>query len=384
MRRLLLLLLVVGCGRGALLEDVDAGVIAADAGARLDAGSLSDAGEVDASISTPDASVDAGEADAGVLVDAGAPDAGPQDAGATVDAGQTPRDGGLPLPPPLPTYAGTCPTLVSSPLAAMARNTNFRSGGDARQFLLIVPPNYSPTRRYPIVFGFHWLNASASSVVRDAQMESAVAQYEFIAVLPENLETNGRKAYQFDWPFVEGGAFATKEQGFFDDMLACVSQQFSVDPARVHVFGASAGGLWTAYLSTTTTVNRVASVLSISGGLGQETLSGLWRNDFVPQQNKFPALVVWGGTTDFFILNFDLASKRYRDALRADRHFVAQCVHSGGHGVPPFTAPSDGGTRFPMFWEFFRDHPFGLPPNTSPYQGRGLPPSFPSVCSIVP
>jgi hypothetical protein len=33
--------------------------------------------------------------------------------------------------------------------------------------------------------------------------------YEFIAVLPENLETNGRKAYQFDWPFVEGEGYAT-------------------------------------------------------------------------------------------------------------------------------------------------------------------------------
>jgi dienelactone hydrolase len=258
------------------------------------------------------------------------------------------------------------------------------SRGDAREFLLVVPPTYTPTRRYPVIFGFHWLSSSANSVVRDAEIESAVAQFEFIAVLPENLETNGRKAYQFDWPFVEAGAFAAKEQAFFEDVLACVSQQFTVDPSRVHVFGASAGGLWAAYLSTTPTVNRIASVLSISGGLGQENLSGLWRTDFVPQSNKFPALVVWGGQTDFFILNFDLASRRYRDALRADRHFVAQCVHSAGHGVPPYSGPSDGGTRFPLFWEFFRDHPYGLSPNSSPYQGRGLPPSFPNGCTIVP
>lgn len=375
MRRAFLCCLLAACGR-AVPEEVDAGTSPIDTS---DAGVTRDAGAVDASITVEDAGTDSG-----VIIDAGAPDASlPVDAGGSVDAGSAPWDGGLLPAPALPTYAGTCPTLVSSHLAVNARNTGFMSRGDAREFLLLVPPNYSPTKRYPVVFGYHWLNASANSVVRDAEIESAVAQFEFIAVLPENLMTGGRKAYQFDWPFVETVS-APKELGFFEDALACVSQQFSVDASRVHVFGASAGGLWTAYFSTTAAVNRVASVLTISGGLGQESLTNIWRIDYAPQPNKFPALVVWGGTTDFFILNFDQASKRYRDALRMDRHFVTQCIHSGGHGVPPFTAPTDGGTRFPMFWEFFRDHPFGLPANTSPYQRTGLPPSFPSLCSVVP
>ena len=107
-----------------------------------------------------------------------------------------------------------------------------------------------------------------------------------------------------------------------------------------------------------------------------------WTLRVVP--NKFPALVVWGGATDFFILNFDRASRRYRDALRQDQHAVVQCVHSAGHGIPPFAQPSDGGTKFAPFWEFFRDHPFGLPPNTTPYRQTGLPPSFPSLCSLSP
>ena len=364
------------CGAVTLAPEDDGGPPLTDAGALEDGGLTLDAGSDDAGVADDDAGTSG--PDAGPTADAGTPDAGRPDAGS--DAGMTVADAGLRPPPPLPTYgSGTCPTLTFGTDGTTGRNRNFSSAGDQREFVLLVPTTYTPTKRYPVVFGYHWLNASANSVIRDAELTSAIEAYEFIAVVPENLTNGNTKAYQFDWPFVETTS-APKELTFFEDVLACVSQQFSVDASRVHVFGASAGGLWTTYLSTQQQVQRVASVLTISGGLGE--VLGVWRIPFVAQPNKFPALIVWGGSTDWLGVNFHEASQRYRDALRQDGHPVVTCVHSAGHAIPPYTAP-DGGTKFTAFWDFFRDHPLGLPQGTTPY-ARGLPSSFPAGCQLVP
>lgn len=296
----------------------------------------------------------------------------------TTDAGLTP-------PPALPAYSGgTCPTLVFGTDGTTGRNRNFVSAGDMREFSLLVPTSYTPTKKYPVVFGYHWLNASGNSVIRDAELTTAIEQYEFIAIVPENLMNGSNKAYQFDWPFVETMS-APKELTFFEDALTCVAAQFNVDLSHVHVFGASAGGLWTTFLSTQVPVRRVASVISISGGLGE--VLGVWEIPYVPRPNKFPAMVVWGGSTDWLGVNFDTASKAYRDALRADGHPVLTCVHSAGHAIPPFPAQTDGGTKFAPFWDYFRDHPLGMPSGFSPYTAGGLPPTFaglPGTCTMVP
>jgi hypothetical protein len=206
---------------------------------------------------------------------------------------------------------------------------------------------------------------------------------KFLAIVPEELQdASGKKTYQMDWPFVETWG-AAAEQTFVTDLLACVSTQYKVDPARVYGIGVSAGALWATYLSTTPTVKHFAAIESLSGGLGADPV-GVWKMDYRAQPNKFPALVLWGGSSDFLGVDFQKASQSYRDALRKDDHFVVQCVHNAGHAIPPVPAPTNGDTKFHMLWQFMLDHPYGLPPGTSPYKGKPLPSVFPSWCSIVP
>lgn len=286
-------------------------------------------------------------------------------------------------PPPVRPYSGgACPAIVGGQTAETSLNVDFISSGDRRRFRLVVPSSYDGTSAWPLLFLWHWLNASSESFVRDGEITSAAEEMRFLAVLPDELEdARGNKAYLFDWPFAESWG-AEKELVFFDDLLACVSEQYRVDPRRVYANGVSAGGLWVTYLSTTERALYLAAVETLSGGLG-EIPAASWRMEFAPQENKFPALVLWGGTNDRLGVDFGRASMRYRDALVADGHFVVTCTHDAGHAMPPIPRPADGGTRFRAMWDFLLSHPYGLEPGASPYRATGLSSDFPPWCRIA-
>ena len=297
-------------------------------------------------------------------------------------------------PPALPMYSGgACPMLVSGATEATSRNNGFRSGAQTRSFHLIVPPSYAMGEdRWPVVFGFHWINASARSLITEAELLTAAEQKRMIIVVPEALkDANGRNVYRATWPFAYGeDAGAPAELTFMGDMLACVNAQFRVDPRRIYLMGVSAGALWTSYAASQPIIDHFAAIMPLSGGLG--SIAGTpWMMRFTPRANKFPALVLWGGPTDQLAiplggvnvgLDFNAASMRLRDALIADNHFVVTCTHNAGHAVPPLPQVP-GVSRFNPLWQFFLDHPYGRAPRTSPYQATGLPMDMPPWCAIA-
>lgn len=344
---------------------------------------LEDAAEptpVDAT-ARPDDDATAPAEDAAQPEDAGT--VAPEDASANDAA--TP-DGGVitsTTPPPLPRYSGgTCPRLVGGRTSSTSVVTGFTTQGVERTFRLLVPSTYDGTRPFPVMFAWHWLNASSRSFVREGELDTAIEELDFIAVLPDKkLRPDGNKQYVFDWPFAEPtGTGIEEELVFLDDLLACVAEQYNVDRRRIYGVGVSAGALWVTHVSTTSRAQYFAAFESLSGGLGE--VGGAWRMDYAPQPNKFPTMVLWGGPNDRLVLSFDRASQRYRDALLADGHFVLACTHDAGHAMPPIMGPP-GSTRFYALWRFMLDHPYGLPPGESPYKTTGLPPEMPSWCSIA-
>lgn len=354
----LALLGALGCAEPAGTED--AGAPGVDAGpAGRDGGPPRDA-----QVSLPDAATMA-DPDAG----GSSPDAGPSVVSIGTCADPVPA--GAPAPAPLPVYAGTCPTLAPGA-------NRIVSSGEDRDFLLVLPESLDPAERLPVIFMWHWLGGSADAFVERGEVQAAADQLRFIAVVPEekgDLPTR--------WPFLVPPAVSDarvdEELAFFDDMLACVAAQYPVNEQCVSSAGVSAGALWTAQLAQRRS-RHLSSILSLSGGVGTGSILQPVR-EWGGAEHAMPALVLWGGPTDFCGVDFNSASMALEDGLTSGGHFVVECVHNCAHSQPPVPRQMDRSVFGPL-WRFALDHPYWLPDGASPWTASGLPGGTPSWCAI--
>ncbi len=323
-----------------------------------------------------------GAAGAGNAAGAGATGAvGGSGGGPTVPAGRcsmAPPPGAQAPPPPQPYSGGTCPMLAPG-------KNSITSNGNAREFLLIMPEDYDPAvdQNLPVLFMWHWLQGSANSFLEKGEVQQAANDKRFIAVLPEKKGDVGFPVplipLDLVWPYdvAQTEARMEEEFGFFDDMLSCVAEQFSVNLSCVSSAGVSAGALWMGQLIWGRG-DYLSSVLSLSGGTG-----GQWIKPYRPSLHKMPVLALWGGPTDVcgVIIQFEPMTKDLEANLTMDGHFLIECQHNCGHGVPPITPPP-GLSRFDGLWSFAFDHPYWLSDGDSPYLTDGFPPGVPEWCAI--
>lgn len=269
-------------------------------------------------------------------------------------------------PPPLPVYAGVCPELV--PGLNMIDST-----GNPREFLLIVPSDLQPEENLPVVFLWHWLGGDAQDFLDQGDVQNAVDQFRFVAVIPSS-----KGDVLFQWPFsaIDSDARADEEFEFFDDMLACVAEQFNVAEHCIASAGVSAGALWTDQLASARGA-FFSSILSLSGGTGGGAVKP-WGGS----PHKMPAMVLWGGPMDFCVaVDFNNTSMDLEGHLQEEGHFVLECIHNCMHSAPPFEV-ADGETAFAPLWKFVISHPYWLADGESPYLASGVPEDMPDWCGI--
>ncbi len=275
---------------------------------------------------------------------------------------------GAQLAAPPPTYGGTCPTIVDGKKGAM--NT-LVSSGVQRQFMVALPEGLQATEKLPVVFLWHWLGGDAVNFFNKANAGVATNQQRFIAVFPED---KGDLPLKWPYEITASPARLDEELRFFDDMYACVAQQFNVQKECIATGGMSAGGLFTGQLAGMRS-QYVASFVALSGGTGGVVRP--WANP----PHKSPGVVVWGGPGDLCGLSFEQTSRDLQGALSAGGHFQIECIHNCNHSEPPFETPM-GQTKFAAIWNFVFDHPYWLGAGQSPYNGKTLPAGWPSWCAI--
>lgn len=323
--------------------------------------------------------------DAAIAIDAPSPppiDAAP-DAPLARWVCNRPAPEGAPTPTPPPTYP-SCPTLVAG------LNT-ITSSMTTRTFMLVLPAVPQVGEKLPVLFLWYWLGGSAQGFIDRAEVQQAVDDQRFIAVVPVAIgATVFPTSFNTKWPFdiTQSPARMNQEFTFFDDMLSCVEQQFPVNQSCVSTVGVSAGALFTDQLAQARS-QTLASFISLSGGVGA-TIIKPW----VGASHKLPALVMWGGdgppTMDgikdilgcFGVgMDFSVASRALEAGLVQGGQFFVECKHNCGHVEPPLQPPP-GESKYAAIWRFAFDHPFWLPAGQSPWLTNGLPSDAPAWCGI--
>jgi hypothetical protein len=247
--------------------------------------------------------------------------------------------------PPPPVYSGTCPAMTEG------RHDNFASLGEQRSFEVRLPPDPIGA---PVVFAWHALNASPQDAMNWPGLDQIYSNEGFIIIAPYSCCAT-------EW-VIGGNPAQNPDLALFDDVLACLVDEYSVDVDRIYTTGFSAGGLYASYMLQVRS-GHLAAAAPFSGGL----LGSYVQPDF-----DIPVMFTWGGPGDLYgSFSFETATLNLSNAMQSDGLFVAHCVGNWGH-----SQPNDGGA---LAWRFFQDHPRGVAPE--PYQG-GLPGAFPNYCTI--
>jgi hypothetical protein len=262
--------------------------------------------------------------------------------GSTVDAAPPPpTDGG---PPDIPTPMGPCPDFAQGDLNFVTK-TGMRKAA-------VSMSSVASTISGPLIFYWYETTGNPTRVNNGLPVSTITAAGGVIVAPYDSYPTDA-----FPWI-----GHYTDHDALFDEVLGCAVQKTKINPGRVHALGFSAGAMMTTHLSFARS-KYLASVAAYSGG---------GNGQFQEMNNKFPAMIINGGTGDIFggTTNFYTMSQTWQTTLKNAGHFAMFCDHGGGHTLP--NATIRGGV-----YQFFVDHPYGT--NPSPYSGGKIPSAI-SIC----
>ena len=177
-----------------------------------------------------------------------------------------------------------------------------------------------------------------------------------------------------DWDIASG----EKDFPFFEGMLQCIQQQFTIDKTRIYSFGFSAGAVFTDLL-TAKYPHLFAATISESGAWFNDQTQ--WSDVSIPAiQWRWPAfdpadrgnvLLTHGGQNDYAtVISLESTNRKALPFLYNNKRTVVECAHTFGHTLDPDLTQS-------MYYEYLWAHQLGGAPLA------GMIPSFPTQARPV-
>jgi poly(3-hydroxybutyrate) depolymerase len=161
-----------------------------------------------------------------------------------------------------PTSGNTRPSAGCGRTRTLQNGTHtIQSGGVNRTYILTVPSNYNNNNPYRLVFGYHWLNGTATDVATGQTIQRDVWAYygllprsnnSAIFIAPQGID-NG-------WANTNG-----RDVTFTDAILTQVQNDLCIDQSRIFATGWSFGGAMSFALACARP-NVFRAVAVISGG----------------------------------------------------------------------------------------------------------------------
>jgi poly(3-hydroxybutyrate) depolymerase len=232
---------------------------------------------------------------------------------------------------PVAAACGQAPTLRSG-------THTIQSSGKTRSFILSIPDNYDPNRRYRLVFGLHWLGGTMQQVAGGGSDGDVYAHYGLrrlannstIFVAPQGLN-NG-------W-----GNSGGEDVRFVDDMISRIEGDLCVDPAQRFSLGFSYGGAMSISLACSRptmfrAIVAIASPGEISGCSGG-TMPVAYMGVHGISDN------IGGGRSqrDRWVRNNGCTAQNAPEPARGSNTHITTTYSGCRTGYPVVWAPFDGG-----------------------------------------
>jgi len=269
-------------------------------------------------------------------------------------------------------------------------NGTIQSAGQARKYLLYVPPSYNSAKPVPLVISMHGFIEWPDHQRQISHWNKLADENGFIVVYPMGTR------FPLRWGTITPSGDSTQAERdvtFISDLIDKLSAEYSIDPSRIYANGLSNGGGMSFVLACKLS-DRIAAIGAVAGAYSMpwsacnpsrpvpvivfhgdaDPIVPYKGGTASPQKFTFPDIADWVAHWARFNrcasqpvdlpANGEVSGVHYTNcAQNADVEFYT--IHGGGHSWPGgevmpkvvvgHTTQDIDATR--VMWQFFQKHP---------------------------